>query len=74
MLPDTLGILNHEQTYEFCSKMLERYPDLHIDFHAHNDYDLATANVYSSIRAGVHGVHTTEKGRVMYPFPVLWEY
>ena len=62
MLPDTLGILNHEQTYEFCSKMLERYPGLHIDFHAHNDYDLSTANVYSSIRAGVHGVHTTVNG------------
>ncbi len=62
MLPDTLGILNHEQTYEFCSKMLERYPDLHIDFHAHNDYDLSTANVYASIRAGVHGIHTTVNG------------
>ncbi len=37
-------------------------PDLHIDFHAHNDYDLSTANVYSSIRAGVHGVHTTVNG------------
>ncbi len=62
MLPDTLGILNHEQTYEFCSKMLERYPELHIDFHAHNDYDLSTANVYASVRAGVQGVHTTVNG------------
>ena len=62
MLPDTLGILNHEQTYEYCSKMLERYPDLHIDFHAHNDYDLSTANVFASVRAGVHGVHTTVNG------------
>ncbi len=62
MLPDTLGILNHEQTYEFCSKMLERYPDLHIDFHAHNDYDLSTANVFASVRAGVQGVHTTVNG------------
>jgi (R)-citramalate synthase len=62
MLPDTLGILNHQQVYEFCSIMLERYPDLHIDFHAHNDYDLSTANVYESVRAGVHGVHTTVNG------------
>jgi D-citramalate synthase len=62
MLPDTLGILNHEQTYEFCSKMLERYPDLHIDFHAHNDYDLSTANVFAAVKAGVHGVHTTVNG------------
>jgi D-citramalate synthase len=62
MLPDTLGILNHEETYEFCSRMLERYPDLHIDFHAHNDYDLSTANVFSAVRAGVHGLHTTVNG------------
>jgi len=62
MLPDTLGILNHEQTYEFCKIMIEKYPDIHFDFHAHNDYDLATANVYSAIKAGIKGVHTTVNG------------
>jgi len=62
MLPDTLGILNHRQASDFCSIMIERYPDLHIDFHAHNDYDLSTANTYEAIRAGVHGVHTTVNG------------
>ena len=62
MLPDTLGILNPGNTYEFCKQMLDRYPDLHFDFHAHNDYDLAVANVYSGGRAGVHGVHTTING------------
>ena len=62
MLPDTLGILNHEQTYEFCRIMVEKYPQLHFDFHAHNDYDLATANVYSAIKAGIKGVHTTVNG------------
>jgi len=62
MLPDTLGILNHEETYEFCSRMLERYPGMHMDFHAHNDYDLSTANVYSAVKAGVHGLHTTVNG------------
>ena len=40
MLPDTLGILNPMQTYEFCNDMVSRYPDIHFDFHAHNDYDL----------------------------------
>jgi D-citramalate synthase len=62
MLPDTLGILNPEQTFEFCRKMVNRYPLLHFDFHAHNDYDLAVANVFSAVKAGVKGIHTTING------------
>jgi len=62
MLPDTLGILNHEQTFDFCRKIVDRYPDLHFDFHAHNDYDLAVANVFAAVRAGVQGIHTTVNG------------
>jgi D-citramalate synthase len=62
MLPDTLGILNPDQTYFFCKKMIDKYPSLHFDFHAHNDYDLAVANVLSSVRAGIRGVHTTING------------
>ncbi|MGB8490503.1 MAG: alpha-isopropylmalate synthase regulatory domain-containing protein [Bacteroidales bacterium] len=62
MLPDTLGILNPEQTYSFCKKMTERYPELHFDFHSHNDYDLAVANVFSAVKAGITGIHTTVNG------------
>lgn len=62
MLPDTLGILNPEQTYNFCKKIVDRYPSLHFDFHAHNDYDLAVANVFSAVKAGIKGLHTTING------------
>jgi len=62
MLPDTLGILNYEETYRFCKDIADRYPDLNFDFHAHNDYDLATANVYAAIQAGISGIHTTLNG------------
>ena len=62
MLPDTLGILNPGNTYEYCKEMVTRYPDLKFDFHAHNDYDLAVANVYSAVRAGIKGLHTTLNG------------
>jgi D-citramalate synthase len=62
MLPDTLGVLNPEQTYTFCKKIVDRYPQLHFDFHAHNDYDLAVANVFSAVKAGVKGIHTTING------------
>jgi D-citramalate synthase len=62
MLPDTLGILNQQETFDFCTDMVTRYPELNFDFHAHNDYDLATANVFSAIRAGIYGIHTTLNG------------
>lgn len=42
--------------------MVERYPELHFDFHAHNDYDLAVANVAAAVKAGVQGIHTTVNG------------
>ena len=62
MLPDTLGILNPDETRLFCEKMIARYPDLHFDFHAHNDYDLAVANVFEAVKAGIKGVHVTVNG------------
>ena len=62
MLPDTLGILNPDQTYDFCKKVTDRYPDLHFDFHAHNDYDLSVANVLAAVKAGARGIHTTVNG------------
>ena len=62
MLPDTLGILNPDKAKEFVTNMVQRYPQLHFDFHAHNDYDLAVANVYEAIKAGAKGVHVTMNG------------
>ena len=62
MLPDTLGILNPINTTEFCQTMIEKYPNLHFDFHAHNDYDLAVGNVFAAVKAGVKGIHTTVNG------------
>lgn len=62
MLPDTLGILNPLQVIEFMRKMKKRYLDLHFDFHAHNDYDLAVSNVLAAVLSGVKGLHTTING------------
>ena len=62
MLPDTLGVLSPLQTKLFFQQMVERFPDLHFDFHAHNDYDLAVANVLAAAEAGVRGVHCTVNG------------
>jgi len=62
MLPDTLGILSPEETFTFCTDMITRYPECRFDFHAHNDYDLAVANVFQAIKAGIDTVHTTVNG------------
>ena len=62
MLPDTLGILPPMQTSAFVRQMTEWFPTLHFDFHAHNDYDMASANVLAAASAGINGIHTTLNG------------
>ena len=62
MLPDTLGILNPHTTLRACRRMVKRYPNLRFDFHAHNDYDLAAANVMVAAEVGIKGIHVTVNG------------
>jgi len=62
LLPDTLGILTHTETFDFISRIIQRYPHLHFDFHGHNDYDLSVANVMEALKAGCHGLHLTVNG------------
>ncbi|MBK0371129.1 2-isopropylmalate synthase [Flavobacterium sp. SE-1-e] len=62
LLPDTLGVLIPSLTFDFISQIKSRYPQLHFDFHAHNDYDLSVANVMEALKAGVDGIHLTING------------
>lgn len=62
LLPDTLGVLSPEETYNYLSIIINKYPDIHFDFHAHNDYDLSVSNVLESLKAGCHGLHLTING------------
>ncbi|TBN06582.1 2-isopropylmalate synthase [Hyunsoonleella flava] len=62
MLPDTLGILTPEESYGFVKEIKDKYPDLHIDFHAHNDYDLGVSNAMEGLKAGADGLHLTVNG------------
>ncbi len=62
MLPDTLGILNPDETYTYIRQMVERFPGKRFDLHAHNDYDFSVANCYSGVKAGVAGLHVTVNG------------
>ena len=62
LLPDTLGILTPDETSDFITEVRQKYPEVHIDFHGHNDYDLGVANVMEAIKAGANGLHLTING------------
>ena len=62
MLPDTLGVMNPLQVVEYFRKMMKRYPQVHFDFHAHNDYDLAVSNSLAAVLSGAKGLHVTVNG------------
>jgi len=59
MLPDTLGVMSPEEVFDSLGDMCSRYPELQFDFHPHNDYGLATANVMAAVRAGISTIHCT---------------
>jgi D-citramalate synthase len=62
LLPDTLGVLTYWETGAYIKELIARYPTTHFDFHAHNDYDLGTANALEAVRNGIHGLHLTVNG------------
>jgi D-citramalate synthase len=59
MLPDTLGVMTPERVFTAVMDMQRRFPDCRFDFHPHNDYGLATANVVAAAQAGAAAVHCT---------------
>lgn len=59
MLPDTLGVMTPESVLCAMGDMVRRFPGLAFDFHPHNDYGLATANVLAAAQAGAAAVHCT---------------
>jgi len=59
MLPDTLGVMSPDEVFDSLGDMCSRYPEQQFDFHPHNDYGLATANVMAAVSAGVSAIHCT---------------
>ncbi len=52
-LGDTTGGADPVQVYEYCSRLLDKYPDLKILLHFHNTFGSALANVLSAMQAGI---------------------
>ena len=61
-LPDTLGVLSPDDTERYVGLMTRTWPDVHFEFHAHNDYGVATANCLAAARAGARGLHASVNG------------
>ncbi len=59
MLPDTLGVMSPSEVSTAIGDMVTRFPELAFDFHPHNDYGLATANVMAAVNAGISSIHCT---------------
>ncbi|MGJ8689833.1 MAG: alpha-isopropylmalate synthase regulatory domain-containing protein [Gammaproteobacteria bacterium] len=59
MLPDTLGVMTPDEVSTALGDMIQRFPDCEFDFHPHNDYGLATANVMAAVKAGINTIHCT---------------
>mgnify|MGYP003672940336 FL=1 len=62
MLPDTLGVLTPTESYNFIKEIKDLYPNIHFDFHTHNDYDLGVSNAMEGLKAGADGLHLTVNG------------
>jgi D-citramalate synthase len=61
-LADTLGVFAPADVTRYVGLMVASWPDVHFEFHAHNDYGLAAANVLAAVEAGARGIHTSVNG------------
>jgi homocitrate synthase NifV len=61
-LADTVGTLTPTETQKLIASVRRCCPDLPIDFHAHNDLGLATANAVTAWQSGAVAVSVTVNG------------
>ena len=61
-LPDTLGNQSPNEAGRYVELMTRTWPSIHFEYHAHDDYGLATANCMAALEAGARGVHTSVNG------------
>lgn len=61
-LPDTVGIAAPRQVEQLVSLCAERYPQVGIEFHGHNDTGCAIANTVAALEAGADCLDVTVLG------------
>lgn len=61
-LADTVGILNPFSTRKLIQMVQDEVIDIDIEFHAHNDLGMASANAFSALVSGANAVSVTVNG------------
>jgi homocitrate synthase len=61
-LPDTVGIATPRQVEQLVRLCAERYPQVGIEFHGHNDTGCAIANTVAALEAGADCLDVTVMG------------
>lgn len=61
-LADTVGIFTPVQTAGLISSVLSKVSDANLEFHAHNDLGMATANAMTALQSGASAVSLTVNG------------
>ncbi|MBP7460174.1 MAG: hypothetical protein KBA26_02690 [Candidatus Delongbacteria bacterium] len=61
-IADTFGMVHPLALFEFFKRMREWFPTKLIEYHAHNDYGMVTANAVTAILGGANAVHTAING------------
>src|SRR5881396_1912416 len=61
-LPDTVGIATPRQVEQLVRLCAERYPQVGIEFHGHNDTGCALANTFAALEAGADCLDVTVMG------------
>jgi isopropylmalate/homocitrate/citramalate synthase len=60
---DTLGIASPDAVFFLVTRARSWLgPDVHVHFHGHNDFGLATASAIAAVRAGARWIHGTVNG------------
>ncbi len=61
-LADTVGIMNPFSVQEMVSNCKDIFSEIDLEFHAHNDLGMATANSIAALQAGCNSIDVTING------------
>lgn len=67
-LGDTIGKATPKMVYEYCSRLMERFPDVPISLHLHDTYGYGLANILAAIQAGIQVFDVAQAGLGGCPF------